>query len=272
MAESGGFQLLSTPRFDPELTAVRQHGLDYAGWNYEHDSPFYMLDYHRDRLLKGATYFGWEAAVEKLRGPQGLDRLNQELLDLVGREQSPPLRLRILVGPHGDIEFGKFGFGNVPLQQLFPRRLPPPGSDSARDEPPREPEYTLLVDDQRTPSSEHTYFKTTKRPMYDDARRRAGIAPADLKEVLLVSSEGYVTEGTITTPYFWREKQWVTPPVPRDFQNHGETGGQDGVSRRWAIESGLASEQAIHSSSLTDGEECWLSNGARGFMLAKVRI
>lgn len=236
MAQNEEFQLLSTPRFDPILTTARQKGLDHAGWNYEHDSPLYLLDYHRDRLLKGANYFGWDSAVEQLKGSKSLERLSQRLLDFIGDSQTSPLRLRILVRRDGNIEFGKFDFADAPLEQLFPRRLPSPGSEPARDTPPRTPEYALLVDCERTPSSEHTYFKTNKRPMYDGSRKRAMIAPADLKEVLVVSTEGFVTEGSITTPYFWRGGQWVTPPVPREFNPSDETGGQDGVSRRWAIE------------------------------------
>lgn len=270
MAENEEFRLLSTPRFDLNLMTVRQKGYDNAGWNYERDSPLYLLDYHRDRLLKGATYFGWNQAINRLQGPQNLECLSQRLLNFVGDAQTTPLRLRIVVGRDGNIEFGKFDFADSPLEQLFPRRLPPPGSQVSQGDPPKSTEYLLFVDSERTSSSEHTYFKTTKRPMYDASRKRANIAPTDLKEILVVSPEGFVTEGSITTPYFWRDGRWVTPPVPRDFKPFQEVGGQDGVSRRWALSSGIAFEQTVKVSSLSNGEECWLSNGARGFMFAKV--
>lgn len=35
---------------------------------------------------------------------------------------------------------------------------------------------------------------------------------------------------------------------------------------------GLASEQVIDSKSLTHGEECWISNGVRGFIPATIRL
>lgn len=236
MAEGGSFQLLSTPRFDPQLTTVREKGLKHAGWNYTNDSPFYLLGYHRDRLLKGAVHFGWSAAVEELRGPANLERLSQRLLEFVGENQATPLRLRILVGQDGKVEFGKFEFASCSLKQLFPRRLPPPGSEPAQDEPAKSPAYELLVDSERTAQTEHTYFKTTERPMYDASRKRAAIEPGALKEALVVSQSGFVTEGSITTPYFWRDGRWLTPSVPATYNPSDEIGGQDGVSRRWAIE------------------------------------
>lgn len=34
--------------------------------------------------------------------------------------------------------------------------------------------------------------------------------------------------------------------------------------------SGLAEEQMVPVSSLVDGEECWLSNGAKGFLFGRI--
>lgn len=36
--------------------------------------------------------------------------------------------------------------------------------------------------------------------------------------------------------------------------------------------SGLAEEQVVPVSSLVDGEECWLSNGAKGFLFGRIRL
>ena len=231
------FLLVSTPRYDPQLTTVPSRGLDHAKWNYDHQSPVYLLDYHRDRLLKAASYWGWRPAVTLLDGSSGLESLSRGLEEFIGTSHENPLRLRILVDRHGEIKFEKFDIPPAPLETFFPRRLPAPGSRPAEQEAPQHPEYVLVVDSARTARSDHTHFKTTSRPAYDAARRRGGIVPGELKEVLTVNMEGYVMEGSITTPYFWRGGRWVTPPVSdTGFSEQGGSGGQDGVSRRWALE------------------------------------
>lgn len=35
---------------------------------------------------------------------------------------------------------------------------------------------------------------------------------------------------------------------------------------------GLASEDTIPAESLVDGEECWLSNGVRGFFFGRIKL
>ena len=231
------FLLVSTPRYDPQLTTVPRQELTHARWNYEHESPIYLLDYHRDRLLKAAAHWRWKPAVDRLDGPSGLDSLSRGLLEFIGTSQQSPLRLRILVDQHGEIKFEKYDIPSAPLGTFFPPRLPAPGSRAAEQEAPKHPEYVLVVDGAKTARSEHTHFKTTSRSAYDAARQRAEIAAGELKEVLIVNPAGYVTEGSISTPYFWRGERWITPPVSdMGFNEHDGSGGQDGVSRRWALE------------------------------------
>ncbi|KAJ4302320.1 hypothetical protein N0V88_002464 [Collariella sp. IMI 366227] len=157
------FQIFTSLRYDPVLLEVPTStlsGLALSGWNREHSSPFYLLDYHRDRMLQAAVHWGWEDAVK----------------------------------------------------------------------------YEILVDSSKTTWSDHSHFKTTKRIAYDAARQRARINLPDLKEVLIVDeADGAVMEGSTTTPYFWREGGWVTPAVKEYHANQG-SGGQNGTSRRWALE------------------------------------
>ncbi|KFH40828.1 putative aminodeoxychorismate lyase-like protein [Hapsidospora chrysogenum ATCC 11550] len=267
------FLLCSTLRYDRQLTTARSQGLKHARWNFEHESPIYLLDYHRDRLLKAASHWGWKHAVESLQGPSGLESLSRGLQELIGTSQESPLRLRILVDRQGDIKYEKYDVPDVPLPQLFPRRLPSPGMESSAEEPPKQPEYVVVIDGTRTERSPHTHFKTTHRPAYDAACQRASMAPGELKEVLTVNAAGYVMEGTRTTPYLWRKGRWVTPPVSSEgFSLEHGSGGQDGVSRRWALECGIVEQEPVAANALVDGEECWLSNGARGFMFARIQL
>ena len=231
------FSLFTSLRYDPELTQISRKGLSYAGWNFKNESPFYMLDYHRDRMLRAAIHWKWQPAIDALTGDHGLQTLSEIALQAVGSSQESPLFLRILVTNEGEIRFEKFNTAALPLENLFPERLPPPGSAYQENDPKKEPSYTLLVDDVETARSEYTHFKTTKRGMYESARQRASILPTDRKEVLIIHQDnGYIMEGTITTPYFWRDGKWVTPPVSDSFSWEVGSGGQDGTSRRWALE------------------------------------
>ena len=64
-------------------------------------------------------------------------------------------------------------------------------------------------------------------------------------------------EGTITTPYFYRDGEWITPAV--------SCGGHLGVARRWALTAGLCKEGMIVAEEIAFGERVVLSNGVRGF-------
>ena len=44
-----------------------------------------------------------------------------------------------------------------------------------------------------------------------------------------------------------------------------ESGGNQGTTRRWALEQGLATEGIVKVEDLVDQEIVWLSNGVRGF-------
>ncbi|KAI9900309.1 hypothetical protein N3K66_004571 [Trichothecium roseum] len=109
--------------------------------------------------------------------------------------------------------------------------------------------------------------------MYDSARQRVGIIAGDPKEVLILDAKlNNVAEASLTTPYFWRNHRMVTPPVSKGFSEKEGSGGIDGVSRRWALERDLAVEEEVPIESLVDGEECWISNGARGFQCATLTM
>ncbi|KAJ5539659.1 Aminotransferase class IV [Penicillium frequentans] len=87
---------------------------------------------------------------------------------------------------------------------------------------------------------------------------------AKTEELLMVNLDGEIMEGTITTPYFRRGNAWVTPPLT--------SGGNAGTTRRYALEQGFCVEQVVNALELVDGEECWLSNGVRGFMRGSISL
>ncbi|KAF9770402.1 hypothetical protein IL306_012087 [Fusarium sp. DS 682] len=234
---SDEFSIFTSMRYDAKLSGLKGQEHSGKGWNFENDSPLYMLDLHRDRLLKAAKHWGWQPAVDQLSGLDGLSYLAQLITDCVGSYHPTPLKLKIVLSRQGDMKIEHSSTPEVPIQNLLPSRLPDPSHASLEGDPRRGSGYTLLLDRVSTRRSEYTHFKTTKRAMYDAARQRAGITYADPIEVLVVNQDnGSVMEGTFTTPYFWRNGHWVTPPVAAQFSWEEGNGGQDGTSRRWALE------------------------------------
>ncbi|ROW00788.1 hypothetical protein VMCG_06475 [Cytospora schulzeri] len=274
------FQLFTSLRYDPALLAIDQPG--HYEWNSEQQSALYMLDYHRDRILRAATHWRWEKAIAAIEGPEGLARLETFVTQRIEpQSDGKPMRLKILLSQEGEL---RLEFAHVPptnLPNLFPQELPAPGhssSASAETETPSgqlrlSPPYDIYLDSPLTRRSGYTHYKTTKREVYDQARQRAGLKPTDAtKEVLIVDeASGSIMEGSLTTPYFWRGGRWVTPPVSKKFSTEVGSGGQDGTTRRWALERGLAVEEEVKARDIDDGEAVWLSNGVRGFVFGRIR-
>ncbi|KAF3041315.1 hypothetical protein E8E12_005466 [Didymella heteroderae] len=186
----------------------------------------------------------------------------------------------------------------------------PSSSSQDRSSIPPPPEWTLRLDTHPTPSSPFTLLKTTERTAYDSSRSRAlPSTPASSvhREVILWNEVNEITEGTLTSLYFWRGGRWVTPPVgvPEAFKtksdegqgapqddhklDEGElrrpfagrwghsvrsakvgAGGQRGTSRRWALGKGYCMEEPISIDTVEEGEGVWVSNGVRGFGWGRV--
>jgi branched-subunit amino acid aminotransferase/4-amino-4-deoxychorismate lyase len=257
------FQIISSLRFDPELpTAITAYGP--TRYPDPHDSPYYLLRYHKDRLLKAAIAFRWQSAIDFLQ--RDLHHFTHTLDSFIP-DRTKAWRLRIVVDSEGRCTVDVHPAAPCPAQTLF---IP----DSFK-------EHTLLnssfpwrlyVDPQRTVPSPFTTHKTTARELYTAARERVGIkSPQDPAEVLLVNIEGDITEGSITTPYFRRRippsahgvhEHWVTPALI--------SGGNAGTTRRYALDHQFCVEQVIRVEELVDGEECWLSNAVRGFIPAVI--
>ena len=267
-ADGSPFELFSSVRYDVQLREVAgNREYNYAGWNYRRLSPYYMLDFHRDRLLRAATHWGWKAAVAVVWGDDGLWRLEQALNDAVGlgaqsstavphEKLAEPKRCKIILNQEGKLAVEVSSTPPATLACLFPLQFPSPGfmlgaGPPASNQPiydvpglmkdmrtamGKQP-YEVIVDVAATPSSVHTHYKTTRRQMYDAARQRAGITGPEPREVLLVNADnGTIMDGSITTVYFWRQGIWVTPPVPPRYAEASGSGGLDGTTRRWSIE------------------------------------
>lgn len=265
--------------------------------------PLYMLNYHRDRLVEAARFFNYQAVLEDCEGENGLDWLKAKLENAVedwternqGRQGELCLKIRAIFASTGDM---RTEIGRVPpasSEGLYPSSLPPPptSNDSQLTKPfkpspltggalhssesTQKPTRYLTLDTQPTQSSPVTVFKTMSRSSYDDARER--ILPQSRRDhqeyaeanhdVLMYDEEGFVSETSVCTPYFWRNGGWVTPSVSDADSIAAELrGGQRGSTRRWALQRGLCTEAKISKDELVAGEICWISNGVRGFNMA----
>lgn len=243
------FQIISSLRYDPALPDLVSSHAD--GYPEPLHSPYYLLAYHRDRLITAARYFQWNKALEWLQ--QDLSSL-ERFLDASIPDKQKQWRLRIAVDFNGNGSVDVNPTAAIdPLNLLIPSMHPPTES----------PIWRVYVDTQTINPSGFTTHKTTAREDYTAARLRAGInSPAETAEVLVVNHASEIMEGSITTPYFRVRgtpgQAWCTPPL--------SSGGNDGTTRRYALAQGFCTEEAIDRTELLDGEECWLSNGVRGFI------
>lgn len=122
------FRLFTSLRYDPALIAAHNGpALKHAGWNFRNASPCYMLDLHRDRILRAARHWRWDEAVRVLSGDQGLETLGRLLEDELKGEG--PTRVRVLVNEAGELRFEGAPETERSLEELFPARLAPPGAE-----------------------------------------------------------------------------------------------------------------------------------------------
>jgi len=285
------FQIFSSLRFDPVLlqslenTAAGVNDPSHPG----SPVPFYMLRYHRDRMLQAARHFQWPEAIARIDGLDGLLYLLHALGHNIDTRSTTPLRVRTLLDHNGEITVETNETPPVPLENLFPTRLPPArqptmkvssltggaltlGSDDSIQRgsqgggPQQREPWIVTPDPVRTNPSGFTSYKTTSRDMYTEARERVGIeSMTEPKEVLIISNRGdEIMEGSLTSVFFWRSGRWVTPPVT--------SGGQVGTTRRWLLEKGMCVEEVIRADQLIDGEECWISNGVRGLIWGRIKL
>jgi hypothetical protein len=234
-------------------------------------------------MLEAAQHFDFHEVASYLADGA---RLHQTLLDKVwewikkGGEDGP-LKLRLLFDRNGMLEVDIGPLPKVPLSTLYPSSLSPPPSAPARhpadmsspavhpltggvlslgptdslnpSSPP--PNWVLKLDTAPTPSTPFTLLKTTHRSFYDQSRSRA--LPSNpshpmLSEVMLFNEVSEMTEGSMTSLYFFRGGRWVTPPV-------GVPAGEFSSSTLKSSEARSELEGGVVASDIQekDGKEQW---------------
>jgi para-aminobenzoate synthetase / 4-amino-4-deoxychorismate lyase len=98
--------------------------------------------------------------------------------------------------------------------------------------------------------------KTTDRAFYDAAR----LAEPGAFEVIFITNDGYLTEGSFTALFVERDGRYLTPPLSR--------GLLPSVLRRELIAADQAQEANLVPADLVDG--FWLGNSVRGLFRAQL--
>jgi len=243
--------VFTTGRWDPLL----MHSAENAVASCNRFCPIYLLEHHWTRLqvAKWNTSFARSSPTDLLRSLM----LGIQQWHTANPGQTPEaLRIKHRVYASGRVSTEITREARIPLSYLFPTTFNP-----VPDRP--ESEYwTVTLDTVATEASAVTMYKTGDRYCYDRARSAAGIKSyTALKEVLLYNADHEIMDGSITTVYFYRKGQWVTPGFA--------TGGQQGTTRRWALQRGLCVEGTITVNELHNDEVLWLSNAVRGYFKAR---
>lgn len=242
------FMIITALRYDPLLLTSEENSQPTL--NFISPSPFYMLRYHRDRLLEAAQHFEFENVVEKLQDGKALhETLLQQIENLKERGgQDEALKVRVLFDKNGKMTVEISVVPPVSLATLFPSSFDPPNASmqphpakveqkpfkpspltggalslgptdslsSHSQSTPASAEWHLRLDKEPTPSSPFTLLKTTVREIYNNSRARA--LPTNPNnptkvEVLMYNECSELTEGSTTSLYLFRGGYWVTPPV-----------------------------------------------------------
>ncbi|KAG9185677.1 4-amino-4-deoxychorismate lyase [Alternaria panax] len=244
MSSETEFQLFTSLRYDPLLLKSDENSR--AVLNFVTPSPFYMLAYHRDRMVEAAQHFDFFEVEKRLKDGKALheelSKRVQEEINKTGKDEA--MKLRLLFDKAANLTVDFTPIPAVPLSTLYPLSLDPrkpaiqqhpantfkpspltggalnlgpsdtlPASTST---PPPPPEWKIKLDTEPTPSSPFTLLKTTKREMYDQSRQRAlpsNPAGPSYVEVMLYNEVNELTEGALTSLYLFRGGRWVTPPV-----------------------------------------------------------
>lgn len=253
---SDDFHILSTIRFDPNLTKVSPQSVEEVT-----QSNFFLFPEHIERL-KFTLKFFLEAKARANGGNSGetfqidLALIYSKLIQAIsesGVSVGDPLKIRLLLDLAGTI--------NVELYQTPAR----PNLLDGLDEPfLLDLHYDIYVDTTPVLASPFTSFKTTKRDIYNSARARCLPGTSPREEVVLVNTLGEVTEGSITNIAIRSVSgDWVTPKLT--------CGCLCGVTRLHLLKKGLVKEGAILLDHLKVGQEVLLMNGIMGVTRGTIR-
>ncbi|CAH6722156.1 aminodeoxychorismate lyase [[Candida] jaroonii] len=247
--EEQDFQILSTIRYDPKLSASVPETVDEIS-----ESNFFLLPEHYHRLQYSFEFF-----------TQGQLDMSKELMvtKLIGLirdskvEVTKPYRIRFLTGLKGEI--------NMEIYDTVERKL----LDGLEDNLDKyivgldDDIWDVYVDSEPTLISPFTSFKTTHRPHYTKSRQNHLPGVKTQEEVLIWNTQQTLMEGSITNFAIKLDGKWVTPELA--------CGCLCGVMRHFLLKNDYISESTIHRSEILVGDEILLFNGIMGVVRGKIK-
>ena len=180
----------------------------------------FLLDEHLQRCRASAEYFA--ITID-------LNYIEEHLLRLADSLQRTS-KVRLLVGAHN----------NVTLQ--------------ARDIHSLRGTTVVLDSELSDTQTAYCYHKTSRRRVYDDAKRRN----SRYGDVILVNRRGFITESTLANVVIQSDGTLYTP--------ERSAGLLAGVFRDHLLSREQLTEAAISTDQLLNAEQVWLINSVRGWM------
>jgi para-aminobenzoate synthetase/4-amino-4-deoxychorismate lyase len=178
----------------------------------------YLLDRHLDRLGYSASFFSFRCDMERMR---------EAIVHVASRDRKAAyLRLTLGRGGDMDLELGPLPVGNATKLKLSSVRV--------------------------NSTDKFLYHKTTRRDVYDAARRECD----ELTDAILINERGEITETTITNIAVLRGGDWITPAV--------SCGLLSGVMREELLSRGEIVEGVIRADDVRFGESIRCFNVLRG--------
>ena len=199
-------------------------------FRWEPKEGYLFEDRHLRRLAGSATYFGFTLDA---------DRIRRSLAAEAARFPSAPQRVRLLVSRNGEATI---------------ERTAASGNFHASSEPIATPWRLALAAGPVQSSDRFLFHKTTRREVYDSARRER----PDADDVILWNERGEVTESTIANVAVRFGDKWFTPPV--------SCGLLAGVFREELLERGVLRERVLTPEELARADAVWLINSVRGWI------
>ncbi|OUS69932.1 4-amino-4-deoxychorismate lyase [Paenibacillus sp. MY03] len=252
------------------VISVYDHGFLYGLGLFETFRTYggkpYLLERHLDRLCGGCRELGIPFAMKA-------DELRREIASLLAANELADGYIRLTVSA-GVGELGlPAGDYNAPTVLILAKSLPPAGADALR----RGRELRLLRTRRNSPEGT-VRFKSlhymnniiAKREMLGLMQEREqqsfhlqqqvvqiASLPSPGAEGLMLSRDGWLTEGIVSNLFFLRQGVIYTPCI--------ETGILPGVTRARVIElardTGYEVEEGLYTwEQLLEAEEVWLTN------------
>ncbi|RCK55459.1 Aminodeoxychorismate lyase [Candida viswanathii] len=261
-----GFEILSTIRYDPNLTPMPP--LTYKDITLQN---FFLLPEHAARLMFSVNFF------HLLYGTMPDFDITEtflftQLVQAMEKDEKSVLssyKLRVLLKLDG---LAKIEVHLVPdrdnlLGGIFPGiGAVPEELEFLNHHPDSEEEVTwdVYIDKKPTLISPFTSFKTTKRDVYSEARKVLPGKKPGKEEVVLYNTQNNVMEGSITNIAVKRESdgKWVTPLL--------SSGCLCGVTRHFLLRKKFIEEDTISMDKLKPGTDVLLMNGIIGVVKGTV--